>query len=90
MHTENLILIEYMIEYLITEESIMDKFNKKIIFNSWEELDKDNVSYKAEELFHSTLNERKLRMEKVNLDKDFDNLLSDSSIRNVFIRLCDK
>ncbi|MCO6517392.1 hypothetical protein [Snodgrassella sp.] len=49
-----------------------------------------NVSDQAEKVVQASLNERKQRIEKVDLDKDFDNLLSDSSIRNVFIRLRDK
>ncbi|MCO6508318.1 MAG: hypothetical protein J6578_05925 [Snodgrassella sp.] len=49
-----------------------------------------NVSDQAEKVVQASLNERKQRIEKVDLDKDFDNLLSDSNIRNVFIRLRDK
>ncbi|PIT60116.1 hypothetical protein [Snodgrassella alvi] len=62
-------------------------------FNLLKSLENDfskNVSNQAEKVVQESLYERKQRMEKVDLDKDFDSLLSDSSIRNVFIRLRDK
>lgn len=69
----------------------MENIDKR--FNLLRSLENDfskNVSNQAEKVVQASLYERKQRMEKVNLDKDFDNLLSDSSIRNVFIRLRDK
>ncbi|PIT52162.1 hypothetical protein BHC44_07935 [Snodgrassella alvi] len=69
----------------------MENIEKR--FNLLKSLENDfskNVSDKAEEVVQASLNERKQRIEKVDLDKDFDNLLSDSNIRNVFIRLRDK
>ncbi|WP_239374094.1 hypothetical protein [Snodgrassella gandavensis] len=68
-------------------ENIEKRFN---FLRSLEHDFSNNVSNKAEELVQASLNERKLRIEKVDLNKDFDNLLSDSNIRNVFIRLRDK
>ncbi|MCO6521402.1 MAG: hypothetical protein J6582_10230 [Snodgrassella sp.] len=69
----------------------MENIDKR--FNLLKSLKNDfskNVSDQAEKVVQASLNERKQRIEKVDLDKDFDNLLSDSSIRNVFIRLRDK
>ncbi|PIT21794.1 hypothetical protein [Snodgrassella alvi] len=69
----------------------MENIEKR--FNLLKSLENDfskNVFNKAEEVVQASLNERKQRIEKVDLDKDFDNLLSDSNIKNVFIRLRDK
>jgi hypothetical protein len=69
----------------------MENIEKR--FNLLKSLENDfskNVSNQAEKVVQESLYERKQRMEKVDLDKDFDSLLSDSSIRNVFIRLRDK
>jgi hypothetical protein len=69
----------------------MENIEKR--FNLLKSLENDfskTIFDKAEKAVQASLNERKQRIEKVDLDKDFDSLLSDSSIRNVFIRLRDK